>query len=65
MDFENPEDRKAVQAMIAEVEGKPCVNVDTHDGGVIPRESSLISFDVRVRPGSGAEPGQGRPSDHC
>jgi hypothetical protein len=34
MDYENQEDRKAVQAMIAEAEGKPCVNVDTHDGGV-------------------------------
>jgi hypothetical protein len=30
----DPERREAVRAMIAEVEGKPCVNVGDHDGGV-------------------------------
>jgi hypothetical protein len=34
MDFDDPEDRRAVQAMIAEVEGKPCVNFGEYDGGV-------------------------------
>ncbi len=34
MDFWNPELRAAVQAMIPGVEGKPCVNVDGHDGRV-------------------------------
>ncbi len=30
----DPERRKAVRAMIAEVEGKPCDKLDGHDGGV-------------------------------
>ena len=34
MDFESRRYRKAVQAMIAEVEGKPCVNFGEYDGGV-------------------------------
>ena len=34
MDFWDGEVREAVQALIPEVEGKPCVNVGTYDGGV-------------------------------
>jgi hypothetical protein len=34
MDCRDPGLREAVRAMIAEVEGKPCVNLDGHDGGV-------------------------------
>ena len=34
MDFEDPKQREAVQAMIAEAEGKPCVNFGEYDGGV-------------------------------
>ena len=42
----DPERREAVRAMIAEVEGKPCVNVDGHDGGVyVCRRLSGLEFD--------------------
>ena len=34
MDYWNADLRKAVRAMIHEVESKPCVNVGGHDGGV-------------------------------
>jgi hypothetical protein len=34
MDFEAPEALKVIQAMIAKAEGKPCVNLGDHDGGV-------------------------------
>ena len=34
MSFDDPEDIKAVQVMIAEVEGKPCVNFGEYEGGV-------------------------------
>jgi hypothetical protein len=30
----DPERREAVRAMITEVDGKPCVNLGGHDGGV-------------------------------
>ena len=34
MDFWDAEEREAVQALIPPVEGKPCVNDGTYDGGV-------------------------------
>src|SRR4051812_5923557 len=34
MDFEDPEARKAAQAMIAEAEGNSCVNFGEYDGEV-------------------------------
>ena len=34
MDFEEPEDRKVVQAIISKAEGKACVNFGEYDGGV-------------------------------
>ena len=34
MDFWKPEKREAVQALIQEIEGKPCVNAGTYDGEV-------------------------------
>ena len=34
MDFWDAEVREPVQALIPEVEGEPCVNVGTYDGGV-------------------------------
>ncbi len=34
MDFSESEIREAVQAMIPEVEGKPCVNFGDYEGGV-------------------------------
>ena len=46
MDFEDPESRATVQAMIAEAEGKPCVNFGEYDGGVyICRRISGLEVD--------------------
>lgn len=45
MDFWDPEHREAVQAMIAEAEGKPCVNFGKYDDGayLCPRLSNLAT----------------------
>ena len=46
MDSWDPEIREAVQAMIAEVEGKPCVNFGEYDGGVyVCRRLSGLEID--------------------
>ena len=46
MDFSEKEIREAVQAMIPEVEGKPCVNFGEYDGGVyLCRRISGLEFD--------------------
>ena len=46
MDFGEPEIREAVQAMIAKVEGRPCVNFGEYDGGVyVCRRISGLEID--------------------
>ena len=46
MDFWEPKQREAVQAMILRVEGKPCVNVDAYDGRVyVCRQLSGLEID--------------------
>lgn len=46
MDFEDPKQCEAVQAMIAEAEGKPCINFGEYDGGVnICRRLSGLEVD--------------------
>ncbi|WP_422923879.1 hypothetical protein [Singulisphaera sp. PoT] len=42
MDFWEPKQREAVQAMILRVEDKPCVNVDAYDGRVYVCGSSRV-----------------------
>jgi hypothetical protein len=46
MDIGEPEIREAVQAMIAQVEGRPCVNFGEYDGGVyVCRRISGLEID--------------------
>ena len=66
MDFWEPEIREAVEAMIAEVEGKPCVNVGTYDGGVyVCRRLSGLEIDGESLNGAceWADPEDARPDE--
>ena len=62
----DPERREAVRAMIAEVEGKPCVNLGDYDGGVyVCRRLSGLEVDDESLNGAceWADPEDARPDE--
>ena len=66
MDYWDEELRKAVHAMIPEVEGKPCVNVGEYDGGVyVCRRISGLATDEDCFNGTceWVEPEDARPDE--
>ena len=66
MDYWNEDLREAVRAMIPEVEGKPCVNVDGNDGGVyLCRRITGLATDEDCFNGTceWADPDEARPDE--
>jgi hypothetical protein len=66
MDFWDADLRAAVQALLPEVEGKPCVNVGGHDGGVyVCRRISGLATDEDCLNGAcdWVDPADDRPDE--